>query len=164
MAKSSALSDFPEIPAAGTTAWFDHDGGDVSLQAREVLGRAKGEWQRLSTLEVSARAKFVATSIVLLLLSTLSAALGAAPGVAPWLRAGVAALVTAGIAFVGIFRFAHVWDIKRHAATDLSFEAFAFLNRVGPYAEGTTKEATQTFYDRMKEIRVTSESEHDAKG
>jgi hypothetical protein len=155
---SSPVVDFPEIPAHGA-GWFDNDVA-VSLRAREVLLRAQRESARLSSAQDRARLWFLATSVGLLALSVLSAALGAAPGVSPWLRAGVATLVTAGIALVGIFRFAHVWDIKRHAACDLGFEAFAFLNQLEDYAKTTAEEATLLFFDRVKKLRIESESEH----
>jgi Protein of unknown function (DUF4231) len=150
--------DFPEIPATAG-GWFDHDEA-VSPRARALLGRAHGEWKRLRRAVDKARRWFLLTSIGLLLLSVLSAALGAAPGVSPWLRAAIATLVTAGIAFVGIFRFAYAWDVKRHAARALSFEAFAFLNQLGDYAEKTAEDAMQLLFDRVKTIRVQSESEH----
>src|SRR5262245_40083413 len=112
------VTDFPEIPAPGT-AWFDKDDA-VSPRARELLRRGEGEWHRKRRAEGWARKWFLATSIGLLALSVASAALAAAPDTSPWLRAGIATLVTAGIGFVGIFRFAAVWDAKRHAARALS--------------------------------------------
>jgi hypothetical protein len=102
---------------------------------------------------------------VLLVISVTSAALAAAHSVSPWLRAGVAALVTAGIGLVAISGFAKAWDTKRKAATALSREARAFLSQFGRYKPPATGEgAAQTFFDRFSEIRDESELTHTTHG
>jgi hypothetical protein len=156
--QSPKVTLFPEIPAPGE-AWFDEDPA-VSQRARELLRRAEGEWHRKNRAAGWVRKWFWVTSIGLLALSVVSAALAAAPDTSPWLRAGVATLVTAGIGFVGIFRLAHAWDAKRHAVRALSFEAFAFLNQLGEYAELTAEKATQSLYKRVREIDAEAESVH----
>ena len=156
---------FPELPNEGE-AWFDKVdvAPDYSARARALLAHVEADWDLMCRTERRALSWLQVSEVALVSSSVASAALAAAPGVSTWLRAGVAALVTGIVALMALFHNAHTWDVKRHAATELSTEAFAFVNRYGAYASPKLEEdCLQAFFTEATRIRATSELEF-AKG
>jgi hypothetical protein len=153
----SATEAFPTIPPEGE-AWFDKVDPAYSVRARALLERVEADWKLMQRTERKALNWLRLSEVGLVVFSVASAALAAAPGVSTWLRAGVAALVTGIVALMALFHNAHTWDVKRHAATQLSTEAFAFVNRFGGYASPKPEEeCLQAFFTQATTIRAKSE-------
>ena len=154
---AAAAQGFPKIPPAGE-AWFDKVDSAYSIRARALLKRVEADWELMQRTERRALNWLRLSEVGLVAFSVASAALAAAPGVSTWLRAGVAALVTGIVALMALFHNAQTWDVKRHAATQLSTEAFAFVNRFGAYASSKPEEdCLQSFFTEATTIRAKSE-------
>ncbi len=155
---SKPQAAFPKIPDKGV-AWFDKvDAPDYSPRARSLLTHVEADWELMCRTERRALSWLRLSEFALVSLSVASAALAAAPGVSTWVRAGVAALVTGVVALMALFHNAQTWDKKRHAATELSTEAFAFVNRFGAYASPKPEEdCLQSFFTEATTIRAKSE-------